>query len=105
MSADAEIPLWLEHLQEANPDALTADGFDDAYIGWIDQRWGENREPVACYSRRKCIAVLMRDGNMSEEAAEEYFEFNVIGAYMGPNTPLFLVDRLDDSPDDETEAA
>jgi hypothetical protein len=27
---------------------------------------------------------------MSYEEAEEYFEFNVSGAWMGPNTPLFL---------------
>jgi hypothetical protein len=27
---------------------------------------------------------------MTEEDAEEYFEFNVQGAYVGPFTPLFL---------------
>ena len=50
---------------------------------------------MACYDRAKCIEILMR--GMSEDEAEEYFEFNTAGAYMGKYTPLFLVrkDGLD----------
>jgi len=32
---------------------------------------------------------------MSHEDAHEYFEFNVVGAWVGPNTPLFVYDDLD----------
>lgn len=46
-------------------------------------------DPVVCYDRSKVIAILMQDG-MDEEEAEEFFEFNVIGAYMGPATPVYL---------------
>ena len=28
---------------------------------------------------------------MSEDEAEEFFEFNVVGAYVGPQTPAFIV--------------
>jgi hypothetical protein len=84
-------------LAELNPDALFADGFDDAYVGFIDNHWAVGL-PVAVYSRRKCIKILMQD--MGEEAAEEFFEFNVAGAYVGPHTPLFLVDRCDDDDSD-----
>jgi hypothetical protein len=29
--------------------------------------------------------------DMTSEEAEEYFEFNVQGAYVGENTPAFLI--------------
>jgi hypothetical protein len=32
---------------------------------------------------------LIKEG-MSEEEAEEYFQFNVEGAWVGENTPIFL---------------
>lgn len=84
-----------DELAELNPDALFADGLDDAYIGFIENRWVKDSQPIAVYSRRKCIEILMRDG-MDEEAANEFFEFNIDGAYVGPHTPMFLVDREED---------
>jgi hypothetical protein len=30
-----------------------------------------------------------RDG-MNRREAEDYFDFNVVGAYMGPNSPVFI---------------
>ena len=79
-------------LAELNPDALTADGFEDAYIGYIQGWFEQNQSYVACYDRAKCIEILTRDG-MNEDEAEEYFEFNVAGAYVGKYTPLFLVHK------------
>ena len=38
----------------------------------------------------KCIDILIRDHDMSELEAIEYFEFNVSGAYVGENTPIWL---------------
>jgi len=32
--------------------------------------------------------------NKSEEEAQEYFDFNVSGAYMGEKTPLWVDDGL-----------
>ena len=61
---------------------LTADGFDDAVIGY-DQ--GNNK---VVYSIEKCISLLCSD--MCEEDASEYFYFNVHGSYVGPNTPSFV---------------
>jgi hypothetical protein len=40
------------------------------------------------YSTKKCIEILARD--MGEENAVEYFDFNVAGAYVGPQTPIFI---------------
>lgn len=69
---------------ELNPDALFADGFDRALIGCAQQF---NRV-LALYDRAKCIEILTKEG-LSEEEAHEHFEFNVVGAYVGENTPLF----------------
>ena len=43
---------------------------------------------VALYDRERCIKILTGDG-MSYDEAVEYFDFNTIGAYFGPNTPAF----------------
>ena len=60
------------------------DGFADAFVG-IGRQFDK---PIAVYSRRKCIEVLMRD--MDEEQAEEYFDFNLAGAWVGETTPIYL---------------
>ena len=65
---------------------LVADEFEDAFMGVGNQF----SQTVAVYNRDKCIDILiMRDG-MDREEAEEYFEYNVQGAYVGENTPVFL---------------
>ena len=74
-----------DYLAEFNEDMLFADGFDDALVGYVE------RIPlptVACYDKKKCIEILMKD--MTSEEAEEYFDYNVAGSYVGENTPCFL---------------
>jgi hypothetical protein len=56
--------------------ALLADGFSEALIG-MGTRFTYD---VAVYDYEKCIEILERD--MSREDAEEYFDFNVSGAYV-----------------------
>ena len=75
-----------ECIWEYNEDALVADGFDLALIGFVE---GCNRAPVALYDRNKCIDILINRDGMSYEEAVEFFDFNVVGAYVGDNTPLF----------------
>lgn len=75
-----------EYISSVNPKALLADGFEDAIIGYVE---GADQTPVALYDRDKCITILMTQDKMSEADAWEYFEYNVIGSYMGKHTPLF----------------
>ena len=75
-------------LKEANPHALTLDGFDEAYIGMSLQA-GERA--LATYDYDKCIAVLMDRGYTSRDEAKRHFAFNVAERYRGQNTPLILV--------------
>ena len=65
---------------------LLADGFNEALIG-TGERAGSL--PVAVYDRGKCIDIL-RKQDMSREEAEEYFDYNVIGAFVGEQTPIFV---------------
>lgn len=41
------------------------------------------------YDADKCVEALVKQG-LSFEEAQEYFDFNIVGAWMGPYTPLFL---------------
>lgn len=79
----------IDVIAEGHPDALKMDGFDDCILG-ICSQFG--RPPVIAYDREKVIKRLMKDG-MDREGAEEFFEFNQIGAYMGEYTPVFI-DKL-----------
>jgi hypothetical protein len=78
----------LESLRDNYPECLVADGFEGALVGVVD---GACREPVACYDYEKCVEIFMAKG-MSEEDAHEWMSFNVLGAYCGEYTPLFLHD-------------
>jgi hypothetical protein len=71
-------------ISEEHPDLLTIDGFDEAVIG-IVERAGLL---AVCYDRNKILEILMRDMNLDE--AMEYYEFNILGAYMGESTPVYL---------------
>ena len=79
----------LSHILDSYPDDnfLIADGFDDAVIG-LDEQSGR-----LAYSVSKCIAILKKDG-MTEEDALEHFSFNVSGAYVGEQTPIWVNDSF-----------
>ena len=64
---------------------LLADGFDEALVGTARR---VNGKLIAVYDSRKCIEILARE--MSIEDAEEYFAFNVEGAWVGEGTPVFI---------------
>jgi hypothetical protein len=78
---------------------LLADGFEDAFIG-VCMRFGWNGY-VAAYDYEKCIRILIDKGAGSREEAEEYFQYNVVGAWVGDMTPVFIsgmkMDHLIDS--------
>ena len=75
-----------KEIAENYPELLVADGFDKAILG-VSQQF--NSLSVA-YDRNKCIEILMTRDNMTQLEAIEYFEFNVVGAYVGEHTPSFI---------------
>ena len=93
--------MTIEDIAEINPDALTCDGFDDAIIGMAERI---NLGPVIAYDVEKIIEILSNDMEVEEDDLEEgqstedlkismayeYFYFNIQGAWMGENTPIFI---------------
>lgn len=75
----------MDQLREENPDAIILDGYESAFVG-IARRCGQ--PSVAAYSYSKIIDELRRE--MSYDEAVEFFEFNIGGAWMGENTPVFI---------------
>lgn len=74
-------------LAEMNPEAMVADGFEDCYLG---HTLGMGPS-LAVYDVEACIQSLANSGPMSREEAIEYLNHNTIYAYVGPNTPIWLV--------------
>jgi len=64
-----------------NDSTLKVDGYDDCVVG-ID---GDGR---LVYDRRLMLDKLEKD--MSSDDAEEFFEYNIAGSYMGEMTPLYI---------------
>jgi len=80
-----------EHVREFccgfDEEILLADGFNEAFLGVIERCASK---PVACYDAERCVKVLMELDGMSHDEAEEFFDFNTAGAYVGEYTPYFL---------------
>ena len=67
---------------------MMADGFDEAVLGMCAQ-FGS--EPLVAYDYEKCIKILMERDGMDRSEAIDFMEFNVIGSYVGLNTPVFIM--------------
>jgi hypothetical protein len=65
-------------------DLLKADGFDEAVIG-IEINTGR-----LVYDIFKMRELLIKNDGMSSDDAMEYLDFNVLGAYMGEKTPIYV---------------
>jgi len=84
-----------DYLAEINPEALLADGLEDALVGVCD-RFGQ--PTLAAYEYDKCIEIFakdMDDDTLGENddphtMAVEHFDFNVIGGWLGEHTPVFI---------------
>jgi hypothetical protein len=83
-----------------------ADGFDDAFVGTTISAF--DRKQVAVYDYDKCILILMHDNHMTEDDAIEYFNYNVIGSWIGEETPIYInqhtISNIDDYLEDQDES-
>ena len=75
----------IDKIIEAYPDDtfVIADGFDDAIIG-VD----EDKLKIV-YDIDRIIDILIEDG-MSYDDAVEFYQYNIVGSYVGENTPSFI---------------
>jgi len=75
----------IEQYGDLGFELLTADGFDDAIIG-IDSKSGR-----VIYNVTQMAEILMRDDEMSEDEAMEYLDYNVLNAWVGDQTPIYMI--------------
>ena len=75
-----------EELMEVYDGCLMADGFEEALVGFGTRF----NSPVTVYDLNKCISVLVERDGMSYEEAQEHMDYNVLGAYVGEETPVFI---------------
>jgi len=69
---------------------LKIDGHDDAVLGPA-LVWGNGtRIYVLVYDAEAIRTTLMERDNMEADEAREYIEFNIEGAYMGPDSPILV---------------
>ncbi|MEN6290514.1 MAG: hypothetical protein ABFD07_00655, partial [Methanobacterium sp.] len=74
-------------IEDINPEALLCDGFDEAIIGMAERI---NLGPVVAYDVDKMIDIMIKRDGMTYEEAIEYFDYNILGAWMGENTPVYI---------------
>ena len=76
----------LEDYGEDAETMLFADGFDDAIVG-VGSVFGGKL--CAIYDTDLIVKQCMKDGMKYDEALE-FFDFNIAGAYVGDQTPIFI---------------
>ena len=72
---------------------MKADGFDGAIIG-VGRQFDKPDRLI--YDYDKCLGILMLDQDFTEEEAVEWMEYNVLGAYVGERTPIYIYDEEED---------
>lgn len=70
--------------RECEIEILFCDGYDEAIIG-LGRCFNQFK---VVYDKLKIIDILKK--SMTQEQAEEFFEFNIVGAYVGEATPIFI---------------
>lgn len=81
-----DIEDFLENFPIENDEAQYPSDLKEAIIGKVE-RFGT--PPLILLDRNKCIKIFMERDGMTQEDAEEFFEFNVIGSWIGDGTPCF----------------
>jgi hypothetical protein len=87
------------YLEEHNPEAILWDNCDSALLGTARIKRDDVWTIVAMYSYELLILHFMGEFNNSEETvserqleeeAMEWVDYNIVGAYVGPHTPMIV---------------
>jgi len=76
-----------EELAEIDPELLLADGYDHCILG-VAHRFSE--PDVVAYDIGCIVGSLVENDGMMPDEAIEYFEYNILGSYVGERTPTFI---------------
>ena len=72
---------------------LKADGLDAAIIG-VGHRCGQ--PDILVYDTQLVVKILMERDGMDEEGAHEFMEYNIVGAWVGEETPIWVYPNWED---------
>ena len=67
--------------------AILLDGLEEAIIGIVEE-FGNGRRIL--YSKRIILSLLQTRDGMTEQEAEEFYDFNILGLYAGEQNAVFL---------------
>lgn len=68
---------------------LEPEYFDEAILGVAQRADGLL---AVCYSEPRVIELLMEQDGMDADEAMEWYQFNILGSYVGDATPIFVDD-------------
>lgn len=74
--------------RELAPDAMIMPGYDDCIMG-VALQFG--KPTCIAYDKDKVIQRLIQKEGMSHEDAYDWFEYNMLGSYVGEGTPVFIM--------------
>jgi len=74
--------------------AVLLDGLESAIIGIVEE-FGNGRRIL--YSKPKILSILCERDSMTEEEAEEFYSYNILGLYASEQNPVFLDIILDEN--------
>ena len=87
-----------ELIENLGDEAVLMDGFDDCIIGVLE-RFG--MDSIVLYDKQTVIEKLMKEssapdelGDLAMEQALEYYEYNMLGSWIGERTPGFVIVTL-----------
>ena len=78
----------MSYIDEFAEGAVILTDLNDAILG-ITEEFGNG--PRILYSKSKIINILCERDKMTEEEAEEFYDYNILGLYAGEQNPIFLV--------------
>jgi len=68
--------------------AIMLDGLEDEIVGIVEE-FGNS--PRILYSKSKILQILQERDLMTEQEAEEFYDYNILGLYAGEQNPVFLI--------------
>tara|TARA_R110002074_G_scaffold203297_1_gene371180 strand:- start:208 stop:564 length:357 start_codon:yes stop_codon:yes gene_type:complete len=81
------LQTYANRVVEGMESLVTMNGYNDCIIGVVTTF---NGDQVIAYDIDKVIARLQERDGMSYTDASEYFDYNMLGAWVGDHTPIFI---------------
>ena len=69
-------------------EVVVLDAFQDAFLGFAERN--DFPGAVACYDKGIIMQILTGKYGLSNSEADDFFEANVLGSWLGPATPVFV---------------